>query len=101
MVHRAFCLHPLAHTGLGQEVHRDLLQNASPDAAQHRVAALALDDDVVDAGLVQQLAEQQAGGASADDRNLGTHEFVSCIWVRGDCRQSRIGVQWASPFIAR
>ncbi|MCY1556863.1 hypothetical protein D9M68_936600 [compost metagenome] len=73
VVHRAFGLHALAHAGLGQQVHRDLLQDAGADAAQHIVAALALDDDVVDAGLVQQLAEQQAGRAGADDGDLGSH----------------------------
>ncbi len=43
--------------GLAQQIDRDLLEDARPDAAEHVVAALALDDDVVDARLAQQLAE--------------------------------------------
>ena len=51
---------------------RDLLEHAGADAAEHVVAGLALEDDGVDAGLVQQLAEQQARRAGADDRDLGS-----------------------------
>ena len=60
-------------TGLVQQVHADLLQHASADAAQHVVGAALFDDDGVNAGFVEQLAEQQTGGACADDGNLGTH----------------------------
>jgi hypothetical protein len=72
VVHRAPVVHARAHAGLVQQVHRDLLQDAGADAAQHIVATLALQDHVVDAGLVQQLAEQQAGRACADDGDLGS-----------------------------
>ena len=75
VVHRAFGFHTLAHAGLGQQVDRDLFQDAGADAAQHVVAALTLDDDVVDAGFVQQLTEQQARWAGADDGDLGTHDL--------------------------
>jgi hypothetical protein len=51
-----------AHAGRVQQVDADLLQDAGADAAQHVVAAHALDDHGVDAGLVQQLAQQQPGG---------------------------------------
>jgi hypothetical protein len=64
-------VHAGAHAGLVQQVDADLLQDAGADAAQHVVAVCALDDHGVDAGLVQQLAEQQAGGAGADDGDLG------------------------------
>ena len=36
-------------------------------------AGLPLEDDVVDAVLVQELAEQQPRGAGADDGDLGAH----------------------------
>jgi hypothetical protein len=35
---------------------------------------LPFEDDVVDAAPVQQLAEEQAGRAGADDRDLCSHE---------------------------
>ena len=72
-VHQAFLVHARADAGLVHEVDADLLQDAGADARQHVVAGLAFENDGVDAGLVQQLAEQQARRAGADDGNLGTH----------------------------
>ncbi len=43
--------------------------------AQHVVAAAPLEDDVVDAGTRQKLAEQKAGRAGADDGDLCSHLF--------------------------
>ena len=40
--------------------------------AQHLVAALPLDDHGIDAGLVQQLSEQQARRTGADDCDMGS-----------------------------
>jgi hypothetical protein len=73
VVHLAFARDAFAHARLAQQVHGDLLEDAGADAPEHIVGALPLDDDVVDAGFVQQLAEQQARGAGADDGNLGSH----------------------------
>ena len=73
VVDDAFFLHASADARLVQHVHRGLLQNARADAAQDVAAALALDDHIGDAGLVQQLTEQQPGGARADDGDLGSH----------------------------
>ncbi len=67
-----------ADAGLVQQVDGDLLQHAGANAAEHVLGGLALEDDGVDAGLVQQLAEQQAGRAGADDGDLGSHGDVSC-----------------------
>ena len=54
-----------------------LLEHAGADAAEHVVGAALLDDDGVDAGLVQQRAEQQARGPGADDRDLGSHRRLA------------------------
>ena len=70
-VDQAFLVHALAHAGFVQQVHADLFQHTCTDAREHIVAALALDDDGVNAGFVQQLAQQQARGARADDGHLG------------------------------
>ncbi len=72
-VHQTLLVHALADAGFVQQVDADLFQHAGANPAEHVVAALALDDHGVYAGLVQQLAEQQAGGACTDDGNLGTH----------------------------
>ena len=62
-----------AHACLVQQVHADLLQHPGADAAEHVVGAALLDDDGVNARLVEQLTEQQAGGAGTNDGNLGAH----------------------------
>jgi hypothetical protein len=81
VVDDAVAVHAVAHARLVHQVHGHLLQDAGADAAQHVVAGLPLQDDVVDAGLVQQLAEQEAGGAGADDGDLGAHGCVSALSV--------------------
>jgi len=72
------------HAGFFQQVHGDLFEHAGADAAEHVVGTALLDDDGVEAGGVQQLAEQQAGRAGADDGNLGTHGETSQSWVNED-----------------
>ena len=74
VVHDAFGFDAVAHTHVDQHVHRCLLQNPGADAAQNVVRALALDDDVVNAGLVQQCAQEQTCRAGTDDGNLCWHE---------------------------
>jgi hypothetical protein len=96
-VHQSLGVHALAHARLVQQVGGDLFQHAGADAAQHVLRALAFQDDGVDAGFVQQLTEQQAGGACTDDGDLGSHGCLLkkvCI----DCRQptSRFNI-WMQP----
>ncbi|PAV93217.1 hypothetical protein WR25_22854 [Diploscapter pachys] len=68
-----FAIHALGHAGFAQQLDRALFEHAGTDAPQHIVRGLALDDQRIDAGVVQQLAEQQAGRAGADDCNLSLH----------------------------
>ena len=60
----------LGDAQLFEQADRALFQHAGADPRQHVVAVLALENDVVDAVAMQQLAEQQAGRAGADDRDL-------------------------------
>ena len=55
--------------------HRDgaLFEYAGANATEHVIGSALLDNDVVDAGAVQQLPEQQAGRARPDDRDLCLH----------------------------
>ena len=80
VVHQPLAVHPLAHAGLVEQVDADLLEDAGADAAEHVLAAHPLDDDVVDPGVVQQLAEQQARGTGADDGDLRPHGFSRIMW---------------------
>ena len=88
----------LIHAGVGtrrlEQVHRDLFKHAGANAAQHVVGAALLEDDVVDASLVQQLAQKQARGARADDGDLSAHEtcLLENIGVHHGLR-SRYGEQ--------
>ena len=59
-----------------QQIDGALLQNAGTNAGQNIVGALAFNDDVVDASLVKQSAEQQACRASANDGNLSAHGYL-------------------------
>ena len=90
-VNQAFIVHALADAGFVEQVNAHLLQHACADAREHIVASLALEDDGINAGFVEQLAEQQAGRAGADDGNLGTCGFgheaspAQCVhkrWVK-------------------
>ena len=87
VVAQALGVHAGAHAGALQQVDRGLLQDAGADATQHVVGAALLDDDGVDAGTVQQRAQQQSGRTGADDGDLGSHgvSFVVCV----DSRQRR------------
>ena len=69
-VHQAFGVHALAHTGFVQQIDGDLLQHPGANAAQHIVAALAFQNDGIDACLVQQLAQQEARRPRANDGHL-------------------------------
>ena len=50
-----------------------VLQHAGANARQHVIPGVLLEQDVVDALEVQQLGQHEAGGAAADDRDLGAH----------------------------
>jgi len=61
---------------LVQEIDGALFEHAGANARQHIVAIHAFENDGVDAMTVQQLAEQQAGRASADDGDLSAQKPV-------------------------
>src|SRR6516165_1022431 len=51
-------MHPRADSGLVQQVHRDLFDDAGAYAAEYMLGGLPLKNDVVDAPFVEELAEQ-------------------------------------------
>ena len=57
----------LSDTGFVEQVDADLLKHPCANAREHILAGLALQNHGVNAGLVQQLTEQQARGAGTDD----------------------------------
>jgi hypothetical protein len=75
-VHQAILMHAGADVRLVEEIDGNLLDDACANAAENIVAGLPLQDDVVDALLVKELAEQESGRTGADDDDLGSHRFV-------------------------
>ena len=73
IMHQAFAVHARADACLVEEIDRHLLDDAGADAAEHIVAGMPLQDDVVDVVLLQQLAEQEARRPRPDDRDLRPH----------------------------
>ena len=81
-VHEPLAVHARADADLVQEVDAHLLEHAGADAAEHVLAGLPLEDHRVDAGLRQELPEQQARRAGADDRDLGPRACpATCVRV--------------------
>ena len=66
-------VHASAGACLVEEIDCDLLDDAGADAAEHMLAGVPLDDDIVDPLVMQELAEQKAGRAGADNDNLCPH----------------------------
>lgn len=73
LVHEAVFVHAHADAGFVEQVHRDLFDDPGTDAAKDIFAGLPLQDDVVDAVFVKELAQQEARRTRSNDRDLGTH----------------------------
>lgn len=70
-------MHAGANAGLVQKIHRDLFDHAGAYASEYMIGGLPLQNDIVDASPLQELAEQEPGRASADNDDLGSHRCVS------------------------
>ena len=72
-VHQTLAVHARADADLVQQIDADLLEHAGADAAEHVVAASARSTITASMpALRQELPEQQARGAGADDGDLGS-----------------------------
>ena len=71
----ALAVHAVAQAAVAQHLHGAGLEDAGPDPLQDVAAALALDDDVLDAGQAEEVGQQRAGRAGAHDRDLGSHHL--------------------------
>jgi hypothetical protein len=74
---QALALQPVVQAEPVHKVGRRLLHHASPDAALDILAGSALQHHHVHPSLVEEMGEQQAGGAGADDGDLGAHTSIS------------------------
>jgi hypothetical protein len=67
----ALAREPRADADLVHQVDRALLEHAGADALDDVLLAPVVDDYGIDAALVQQVAEHEAGGAGPDNADLG------------------------------
>src|ERR1700694_257734 len=65
-------IHARAKSDLTQKLNGAGLQHASPNSSQHMGAALPFQYDGVDAVSIENMGQQQAGWATADDCRLGS-----------------------------
>ncbi|MNZ47052.1 hypothetical protein D3C78_647550 [compost metagenome] len=101
-MHQALGIHARGDTGLAQHVDGALFQYAGADSAQHVLGGLAFEDDVVDAGLVQQLAQQKAGRACSDDGDLSVHLLFSLLFGPATIQAGTgVGCQISPAFFSR
>ena len=77
LVDGALAVHPLSDAGLAQGVHGSLLEHAGAHALLDVLAVARLQHDGLDPVQVQQVGEQQAGRAGADDGDLGVYPHTS------------------------
>src|SRR5262249_33700427 len=73
VVDETLAVEPVGEVELAEEVDGALLEDAGADAGLDVVARAVLEDDGVDAAAGEGMSEDEAGGAGADDRDLGTH----------------------------
>jgi hypothetical protein len=72
-MHEAVLVHPCADACLVEQVHRDLFDDAGAHPAENVFAGLSLQDDVIDAVFVQELAEQESRRAGSNNGDLSSH----------------------------
>ena len=77
LVQKTLAVQPRADPGAVEDVDSGRLDQPCPDAAQYIFAAALLQNDIGDAAIMQQLTQQQARGAGADDRDLRAHCSVT------------------------
>jgi AraC family transcriptional activator of pobA len=72
----AFAIHPLAALRLSHQLGEAMLDHARADTGKNVVAALLLQYDDIDAFQMQELGQQKARRATADDANLNLHSII-------------------------
>ena len=74
MVDDALAVHPRADARPAQQFGGARLEHPGADPGLDVLAAAVLEDDGVDALVVEQVRERQPGRAGADDPDLGPHQ---------------------------
>ncbi len=91
LVDHAFAPQPLVQAELAHQIDGALLQHAGAHAVFHIGAAARFQHDAVDALAIEQMREEQARGARADDDDLRVHFLSRTAFFSGiPSRISRI-----------
>jgi hypothetical protein len=71
MVDHTFALHPLAHSGVCEQVNGALFQNARADAFLNMLPAAIFDHDRFNSLQMEKVGKHQASWSRAYDSDLG------------------------------
>ena len=71
-VRQAFFMQALANIDMIEQFDRTLLQDPRPNAAEHILGTPVLQNEIVDAALIQELPQQQPSRSRANDGDLSS-----------------------------
>jgi hypothetical protein len=91
LVPHALTGEPFADAGLVHQVDRALFEHARPNALDDMVPTAILDDDRVDAALVEEVPEHEPGRTGADDADLRAGAG------HRSTRSSTMAMPWPTP----
>jgi hypothetical protein len=92
MMQRAFRLHPRAHAGFSEQIHRALLEHTCSDGRFDLLAAARFQHDGLDAAKMKKMGKKQTCRPGTDDANLSAHECLldAAIDLAQVCRSSAV-----------
>jgi hypothetical protein len=70
VMHQALALHAFAHAGFGQKIDRVLFEHTGAHTILNVLAGTIFDDNGFDAFAMEEMREEQPGGAGANDADL-------------------------------
>ena len=85
VVSGAVGIHSVADPGSTNHLNGAPFENAGADSCQDVVAGLALENHMIDLGVVEDLGEQRSRWSGSDDHDVGAHLCSSGAALRGEC----------------
>jgi len=98
VVNETFAVHPLADADRAKEIDSALLEHACALPSLDVRAVAVLDDDRVDAGTMEQMAEREPGRSGADDGDLGASPL--CCHSKEASRAIPLAVRGVCPLMS-
>ena len=98
MVDESFAVHPLSDAHGTKEIHGAVLEHACALPSLDVRPVAVLDDDRVDAGTMEQVAEREPGRSGADDGDLGASPL--CCHSKEASRAIPLAVRGVCPLMS-